>query len=123
MASNTKPYSGQVQGGPGNLPLMQDGTGTPITSPFTAAKDLVVPATAFRLNLVQNLGTTGFTVRLKSAGSGVYGTATIPNGVLVSFDCAGMGATTATFPTIFTVTPGTDGSVSFWFDCTTEAGE
>lgn len=117
----SKPYSGHsTSGNFGNLPMMQDSNG--VTSPIAVATDLLVPPTGFRLNLVQDAGSTGMTVRLKSGVTAVFGTVTIPNGVLAAFEVAGSGSAGGTFPNKVTVTPGTGGSVSFWFDCAAEVG-
>lgn len=103
-----------------NFPLAQDATGTPITSPFTAAKDLVVPVTAVQIHLIQNTGDTVMQIRAKSGSTAVYGTIEVPDDVEVVLPVSGMGC--AGYPDKLTVTPGTNGRVSFWFDCTTPTG-
>lgn len=121
-----KPFDGQDCGGNfGNVPVAHDATATAITSPIAAAatKALVVPATAFRLNLLA-VGDANATVTIKKGSTVKSGSITIPVNVQVSIDCAGMGTAPVLGdnPDTIQVVAGAATPVSFWFDCTTDGG-
>lgn len=122
-----KPFDGQECGGNYcNVPVAHDGSEEPVTSPIAAGdtEELVVPNTAARLNLLAN-GSAAATVVIKKGNTAKSGTITVPAGVQVAIDCAGMSTMPVTddYPDTISVTAGAATPVSFWFDCLTDGGQ
>ena len=125
MAGNSmKPIDGHFEGGSyGNIPVMYDATGTPVTSPVAAGqtgKELIVPASAVQFVVLNPTGSSGaVTVAVK----GKNGTFALSPGDSMSFDCGGMPTANDTaWPTTFLVTTAADTTAQFYFNCTTPTG-
>jgi hypothetical protein len=125
MAGNLmKGCTGHYKSGTfGNVPVMQDGTGTPKTSPLTgtgAAIELKVPPSAIRFNVRALVAVATLLIKNDGSGGGSgAGTITLPIGTLMSFDCAGMNDAAGVYPTAFSINQaaGAGQVCDFWFDC------
>ena len=121
-----KPFDGQdCSGGFGNVPVAHDASGTAKTSPVAggATAALLVPDTAFRLNLLA-VGSANATVTIKKGSTARSGSITIPVNTQVQIDCAGIGSDPVLGgnPDTIQIVAGAATPVSFWFDCTTDGG-
>lgn len=123
MPNNTKPFNGHSSGGSiCNVPVMTDGTGTPLTSPVAqaATANIVVPASGFRFHVIP-VGANGCTVQMRKVSTNQDGVVTVPANTHVWFDCAGMGGG-ADYPDKFQVIAGASSPVQWWFDCSEPLG-